>query len=31
MSKRQTVREVTRKGFRIRKTVTITKKRIRRK
>ena len=30
MSKRQYVREVTRKGVRIRKTVTITKKRVKR-
>jgi hypothetical protein len=31
MSKRQTVREVTKKGVRIRKTVTITKKRVKKK
>lgn len=31
MSKRQTVKEVVRKGIRIRKTVTITKKRVKKK
>lgn len=31
MSKRQTVREVVKKGVRIRKTVTITKKRVKKK
>jgi hypothetical protein len=31
MSKKQIVREVTKKGVRIRKTVTITKKRVKKK
>jgi hypothetical protein len=31
MSKTQIVREVTKKGVRIRKTVTITKKRVKKK
>jgi len=31
MSKKQIVREVTKKGVRIRKTVTITKKKVKKK